>query len=75
MKDKILDAFQVFCGLLACIMCIFILGPIAFIICLGRVVINGARGLPSDYTDLRGSTPMFVTFMLLIGAVYGLSLI
>ena len=72
MKDKILDAFQVICGLLACIMCIFILGPIAFIICLGRVVINGARGIPSDYTDLRGSTPMFITFVLLVATVYGL---
>ena len=75
MRDKILNAFQVLCGLLACIMCIFILGPIAFIICLGRVIINTARGLPNDYNDLRGSTPMFVTFMLLIGTIYGFTLI
>ena len=47
----LLRLFQIFCGFLACVMCIFILGPIAFIITGYRVVRNWILNIPNDYSD------------------------
>ena len=62
--------FQTVCGFLACVMCIFILGPIAMIIVTGRVVHNWIRGVPNDYSNFESVYPMFVVFVVLITICY-----
>ena len=61
---------QKLCGFLACVLCVFILGPIAFAVNLARVVKAHLYHYPADYTDLRSSTPIFVVFLLLIAGLY-----
>ena len=61
-----MNLFQKFVGLLACVLCIFILGPIAFVINVARVCRSWLLRIPADYEDLRAVTPMFVVFLLLI---------
>ena len=65
-----LKIVQTVCGFLACVMCIFILGPIAMIIVTGRVVHNWIRGVPNNYTDFESVYPMFVVFVVLITIIY-----
>ena len=67
----LLTGFQKFCGFVACVMCIFILGPIAMIIESGRIVHSWIRGVPADYTRFRAVYPMFVTFVVLILVMVG----
>ena len=69
----LLRLFQIFCGFLACVMCIFILGPIAFIITGVRVVRNWILNIPNDYSDFGGIWPMFVTWCCIIAVVVGVS--
>ena len=69
----LLRLFQIFCGFLACVMCIFILGPIAFIITGYRVVRNCILNIPNDYSDFEGIWPMFVTWCCIIAVVVGVS--
>ena len=69
----LLRLFQIFCGFLACVMCIFILGPIAFIITGYRVVRNWILNIPHDYSDFEGIWPMFVTWCCIIAVVVGVS--
>ena len=69
----LLTAFQKLCGLLACIMCIFILGPVAMIIELVRIARSLILQIPTDYTNFRAVYPMFVTFVILILVVVGVS--
>ena len=69
----LLTGFQKLCGFVACIMCIFILGPIAMIIESGRIVHSWIRGVPADYTRFRAVYPMFVTFVVLILVMVGVS--
>lgn len=66
----LLKCFQTVCGFLACVMCIFILGPIAMIIVTSRVVYNWIRGVPNNYSNFKSVYPMFVTFVLLITIIY-----
>ncbi len=61
---------QAVCGFLACVMCIFILGPIAMVIVTGRVVHNWIRGVPNNYSNFESVYPMFITFVLLITIIY-----
>ena len=51
-------------------LCVLILGPIAFVVNLARVVKAHLYHYPADYTDLRSSTPIFVVFLLLIAGLY-----
>ena len=69
----LLRLFQIFCGFLAFVMCIFILGPIAFIITGYRVVRNWILNIPNDYSDFEGIWPMFVTWCCIIAVVVGVS--
>ena len=69
----LLTAFQKLCGFIACIMCIFILGPIAMIIELVRIARSWILRVPTDYTNFRAVYPMFVTFVILILVVVGVS--
>jgi len=64
-----MNIVQKLCGFVACVLCVFILGPIAFVVNLGRVIRAYATGVPADYHDLRSSTPIFVVFLLLITAI------
>ena len=54
-------------------MCIFILGPIAFIITGYRVIRNWILNIPNDYSDFEGIWPMFVTWCCIIAVVVGVS--
>lgn len=58
------------CGFVACVLCVFILGPIAFVVNLARVVKAHVYRYPADYHDLRSSTPIFCVFLLLITAIH-----
>ena len=69
----LLRLLQWFCGVLACIMCIFILGPIAMIIELVRIAHSWILQVPTDYTNFRAVYPMFVTFVVLILVLVGVS--
>ena len=69
----LLRLLQWICGVLACIMCIFILGPIAFIVVAVRICRNWILHIPNDYSDFEGIWPMFVTFCVLIALVVGVS--
>ena len=57
------------CGLLAAIMCIFILGPIAMIIESGRVLRSAVRLEPIEWTRWLQLLPMFGVCCVLITAV------
>jgi len=69
----LLRLVQIICGVLACIMCIFILGPIAMIIELVRIAHSWILQVPTDYTNFRAVYPMFVTFVVLILVLVGVS--
>ena len=69
----LLRLLQWFCGVLACVMCIFILGPIAMIIELVRIGRSWILRVPTDYTNFRAVYPMFITFVILILVVVGVS--
>ena len=56
----LLRFFQTLCGLLACVMCIFILGPIAMIIESGRVLRSAVRLEPIIWTRWLQLLPMFM---------------
>jgi len=60
-------------GVLACVMCIFILGPVAMIIELVRIARSWIMQIPTDYTNFRAVYPMFVTFVVLILVLVGVS--
>ncbi len=66
----LLTAFQKLCGLLACIMCIFILGPIAMVIESGRIVHSWIHRVPVDYSRFRAVYPMFITFVVLVAGIW-----
>ena len=66
----LLTAFQKLCGLLACIMCIFILGPIAMVIESGRIVHSWIQRVPVDYSRFRAVYPMFITFVVLVAGIW-----
>ena len=68
-----LKIVQTVCGFLACVMCIVILGPIAMIIELVRIGRSWILRVPTDYTNFRAVYPMFVTFVILILVVVGVS--
>ena len=55
----LLRFFQTLCGLLACIMCICILGPIAMIIESGRVLRSAVRLEPIIWTRWLRLLPQF----------------
>ena len=65
----LLRFFQTLCGLLACVMCIFILGPIAMIIESGRVLRSVVRLEPIEWTGWLQLLPMFTVCCVLITAV------
>jgi len=69
----LLRLLQWFCGVLACVMCIFILGPIAMIIELVRIGRSWILRVPTDYTNFRAVYPMFITFVVLILVLVGVS--
>jgi hypothetical protein len=55
----LLRSIQTLCGLLACIMCIFILGPIAILIESGRVIRSWVRQEPILWTRWLRLLPQF----------------
>jgi len=57
------------CGLLAALLCILLLGPIAVIIAVGRILRCWYLGLPADYCDLRRLLPQFICTCILVAAV------
>ena len=62
---------QVLCGLPACVMCIFILGPIAILIESGRIVRSAVRLEPILWTRCLRLFPMFILCsVLLMGLVW-----
>ena len=69
----LLRLVQIICGALACVMCIVILGPVAMIIELVRIARSWILQIPTDYTNFRAVYPMFVTFVVLILVVVGVS--
>ena len=69
----LLTGFQRLCGFVACVMCIFILGPIAMIIECSRIVHSWIQRVPADYTRFRAVYPMFVTFAVIILVMVGVS--
>ena len=69
----LLRLVQIICGALACVMCIFILGPIAMIIELVRIAHSWILRVPTDYSNFRAVYPMFVTFVVLILVLVGVS--
>ena len=54
-------------------MCIFILGPIAMVIESIRIAHSWIWHLPVDYSNFRAVYPMFITFVVLILVVVGVS--
>lgn len=56
----LLRFIQVLCGLLAAIMCIFILGPIAIFIESGRIVRSAVRLEPIEWTRWLRLLPQFI---------------
>jgi len=69
----LLRLLQRFCGFLACVMCIFILGPIAMVIECIRIVRGWMWHLPVDYSNFRAVYPMFITFAVLVLAIVAVS--
>ena len=69
----LLNLFQKFCGFVACVMCIFILGPIAMVIESSRIVHSWIYNVPVDYSRFRAVYPMFITFVLLVVAIFALA--
>ena len=69
----LLTLLRRFCGFLACVMCIFILGPIAMIIECIRIVRSWVMMMPHDYTNFQAVYPMFITFAVLIFIVVAVS--
>lgn len=69
-NTMLLTGFQKLCGFLACIMCIFILGPVAMIIESSRIVHSWIHRVPADYSQFRAVYPMFIAFVLLVAAIY-----
>jgi len=69
----LLRLLQRFCGFLACIMCIFILGPIAMITELVRIAHSWIMQVPTDYTNFRAVYPMFVTFVIMVATIFVLA--
>ena len=69
----LLRLVQIICGVLACIMCIFILGPIAMIIELVRIAHSWILQVPTDYTNFRAVYPMFVTFVIMVATIFVLA--
>ena len=69
----LLRLVQIICGVLACIMCIFILGPIAMIIELVRIAHSWILQVPTDYTNFRAVYPMFVTFVTMVATIFVLA--
>jgi hypothetical protein len=51
---------QVLCGLLACVMCIFILGPVAILIESGRIVRSAVRLEPIEWSRWLQLLPQFI---------------
>ena len=72
-NTMLLNLFQKLCGFVACIMCIFILGPVAMIIESSRIVHSWIYNVPTDYSRFRAIYPMFITFVLLILVMVGVS--
>ena len=66
----LLRLLQWFCGALACVMCIFILGPIAMITELVRIARSWILRVPTDYSNFRAVYPMFIVFVLSVAAIY-----
>ena len=66
----LLRLFQILCGFLACVMCIFILGPIAMVIESGRIVHSWIHRVPVDYSRFRAVYPMFITFVVLVAGIW-----
>jgi hypothetical protein len=56
----LLRSVQILCGLLAAIMCIFILGPIAILIESGRIVRSAVRLEPIEWTRWLRLLPQFI---------------
>ena len=69
----LLNLFQKLCGFVACVMCIFILGPIAMVIESSRIVHSWIQRVPADYTRFRAVYPMFITFVILVVAIFALA--
>ena len=69
----LLRLVQIICGVLACVMCIVILGPVAMITELVRIAHSWIRRVPTDYTQFRAVYPMFVTFAVIILVMVGVS--
>jgi len=69
----LLRLVQIICGALACVMCIFILGPIAMIIELVRIAHSWIMQVPTDYTNFRAVYPMFVTFVIMVATIFVLA--
>ena len=55
----LLRFIQTLCGLLACIMCVFILGPIAICIESVRIIRSAIVGEPVEWTRWLQLLPMF----------------
>ena len=72
-NTMLLNLFQKLCGFVACVMCIFILGPIAMIIESGRIVYSWIHNVPVDYSRFRAVYPMFITFVILVVAIFALA--
>jgi hypothetical protein len=62
----LLRFIQTLCGLLACVMCIFILGPIAMIIESGRVLRSAVRLEPIIWTRWLRLLPQFMVCCVLV---------
>ena len=69
----VIRVVQALAGVLACIMCIFILGPLAMLIVCVRVCKQWIQCRNVDYTDLKAVYPMFCVFVLLILTIMGVS--
>jgi hypothetical protein len=62
----LLRSIQTLCGLLACVMCVFILGPIAMIIESGRIIRSAVRLEPIIWTRWLQLLPQFVVCCVLV---------
>jgi len=62
----LLRFIQTLCGLLACVMCIFILGPIAIAIESGRVIQSAVRREPIIWTRWLRLLPQFMVCCVLV---------
>ena len=69
----VIRVVQALAGVLACIMCIFILGPLAMLVVCVRVCKQWIMCSDVDYTDLKAVYPMFCVFVLLILTIMGVA--